>query len=149
MRLVHYRTPSSRSLAASGLFARSPWADWDQEIDRLFASAFTGPSVLSSAGAPPVDLYQDTDNTYVRVELPGVAREAIQIEVVDGHLNLRAERVRGEGETRESVVSSRSIALSDQVDETAIRAHLEHGVLTLTLPKKPEAKPRKITVPVN
>jgi len=85
----------------------------------------------------------------VRVELPGVAREAIQIEVVDGQLNLRAERVRGEGDARETVAFSRSIALSDQVDETAIRAQLEHGVLTLTLPKKPEAKPRKVSVPVN
>jgi len=149
MRLVHYRTPASRSLASSGLFPRSPWTDWDQEIDRWFASAFPGPSVFSTAGAPPVDLYQDADNTYVRVELPGVAREAIQIEVVDGQLNLRAERVRGEGDARETVAFSRSIALSDQVDETAIRAQLEHGVLTLTLPKKPEAKPRKVSVPVN
>lgn len=149
MRLVHYRTPLSRRLASSGLFARSPWTDWDGEIDRFFSTALAGPSVFSAAGAPPVDLYQDGDNTHVRVELPGVARDAIQIEVVDGQLNLRAERVRGEGEARETVAFSRSITLSDQVDDTAIRAQLENGVLTLTLPKKPEAKPRKVTVPVN
>jgi HSP20 family protein len=149
MRLVHYRTPSSRSLATDGLFARSPWAGWDGEIDRLFATAFAGPSVFSTAGAPPVDLYQDGNATCVRVELPGVAREAIQVEVVDGQLNLRAERVRGEGEARETVAFSRSITLSDEIDETAIRAQLEHGVLTLTLPRKAEAMPRKVTVPIN
>jgi HSP20 family protein len=96
-----------------------------------------------------VDLYQDGNATCVRVELPGVAREAIQVEVVDGQLNLRAERVRGEGEARETVAFSRSITLSDEIDETAIRAQLEHGVLTLTLPRKAEAMPRKVTVPIN
>jgi HSP20 family molecular chaperone IbpA len=47
------------------------------------------------------------------------------------------------------VAFSRSITLSDEIDETAIRAQLEHGVLTLTLPRKAEAAPRKVTVPIN
>src|SRR4051812_10865196 len=92
MRLVRYTYPQFRSLApAFGGFQRSPWSGLESEIDRLFTSAideFSGPSATRF----PVDLYQDNANTYVRAELPGVNRDDINVEMVDGNLTIAATR---------------------------------------------------------
>ncbi|MBL9204246.1 MAG: Hsp20/alpha crystallin family protein [Opitutaceae bacterium] len=149
MRLVRYTYPSHRSLAPSTLFSRAPWSGLESEIDRLFETAFGEVPTTSFDGSFPVDLYEDKDNTYVRAELPGVNREAIQVEVIDGYLTLQATRKTGDDKAQESVSFSRSIALSDEVKTDAVTAHYENGVLTVTLPKKEEAKPRKISVQVN
>src|SRR3954471_15300904 len=92
MRLVRYSYPSFGSLVpASSGFQRSPWSGLESEIDRLFNSAledFGG----TSATRFPVDLYEDRENTYVRAELPGVNRDQINVEMVDGNLTIAATR---------------------------------------------------------
>ncbi|HRE04762.1 MAG TPA: Hsp20/alpha crystallin family protein [Opitutaceae bacterium] len=148
MRLVRYTYPSTRSLVSSPLFSRAPWSGLENEIDRLFETAFGEAPTAALGGSFPVDLYEDKDNRYVRAELPGVSRDAIQVEVVDGTLTLQASRKTGDDKTSESVSFSRSITLTDEVKTDAIRAQYENGVLTVTLPKKEEAKPRKISVQV-
>jgi len=151
MRLVRYTYPTFRTLTpASGAFARSPWSGLESEIDRLFENALTE----FNSTAPdrfPVDLYEDKDNTYVRAELPGVSREAINVEMVDGYLNLTAARKTParEGEGEESFSFSRSVSIADDVDTDKVSAAYENGVLTVTLPKRAEAKPKKIKVNVN
>lgn len=145
MRLVQYQ-PAYR--LASPVFARSPWAGIEGELDRLFTVA------LSDLAAPtarfPVDLYEDKDNTYVRAELPGVNRDDISVEVVDGQLTLTAARKTpaAEGQLEQSVSFSRTLALGDAVQADKVSAAYENGVLTVTLPKREEAKPKKITVAV-
>lgn len=131
------------------MLPRTPWAGLESEIDRLFETAFSDTPAGPSGGVFPVDLYEDKDNTFVRAELPGVKRDAIQVEVVDGYLTIQAERTVAEGEDKQSYAYSRSIALSDDVKTDDIRAQYENGVLTVTLPKKEEAKPRKVTVQVS
>jgi HSP20 family protein len=146
MRLVQYQ-PTYR--LASPVFARSPWAGLEGELDRLFTVAL---SDLAAAPAArfPVDLYEDQDNTYVRAELPGVSRDDINVEVVDGQLNITAVRKTpaADGKGEESFSFSRSISLSDAVQADKVGAAYENGVLTVTLPKREEAKPKKITVVV-
>ena len=124
--------------------ARSPWAGLESEIDRLFGTAFAD---LSTPATPrfPVDLYEDKDNLYVRAELPGVSRDAINIEMVEDYLTLTATRKDGD----ESFSLNRSIAVPESVDGEKVSASLEHGVLTVTLPKREQAKPRKIAISVN
>lgn len=144
MRLVRYTYPTYRTVApVFGSTARSPWSGLETEIDRLFETALRD----FSPTAPdqfPVDIYQDNDHTYVRAQLPGVTRDDINVEVADGYLTVAATRKDGE----QSFALSRSISLNDAVDANAISAAYENGVLTVTLPKREEAKPKKITVAV-
>lgn len=148
MRLVRYSYPNSRNVVPSSSFARSPWSGIEAEMNRLFEAALTDLTAPAFNGSFAVDLYEDKDNTYVRAELPGVDRDAISVEVVDGYLNLQATRKSTSGEAEQNVSFSRSISLSEDVRTDQVSAHYENGVLTVTLPKKEEAKPRKITVQV-
>lgn len=137
-RLTRYSYP------AASFRARNPWTGLESEIDNLFASA------LSEFASPatnrfPIDLYEDKENTYVRAELPGVMREAINLEIVDGYLTLNATRKDGEQE----FTLTRSVSLPDNVQTEKVTAALDHGILTVTLPKQEQAKPRKIAINVN
>ncbi len=97
----------------------------------------------------PVDLYEDKDNTYVRAELPGVARDAINVEMVDGSLSIHASR-KEKTDSGESTISySRLVSIPEEVQADKVAASYENGVLTVTLPRPEAAKPRKINVSVN
>jgi HSP20 family protein len=124
---------------------RSPWHGLESEFNLLFDSAFAG--LASPALSPrfPVDLYEDKDNAYVRAELPGVSRDAINIEIVDGNLTINATRKNGD----ESVNLNRSVSIPSAVQADKVSAAYENGVLTVTLPKQEQAKPRKIDISVN
>ncbi len=103
--------------------------------------------------APAVDIYEVTDGLVVMADVPGVTQEQLEVRVDNHVLTIR-------GQVAESAVSApsyreyelvnyfRQFELSDKVDEGKITADLKYGVLTLTLPKAEEAKPRKIAVAV-
>ncbi len=148
MKLVRYSYPTYRT-GAPAFATRSPWAGLETEIDRLFASAVTSFDGAGVAGFP-VDLFEDKDNIFVRAELPGVSREEIDVHVVDGHLTIAGTRKNpgAEGQAADSLAFSRSIAMADEVQADRVHAAYEHGVLTVTLPKREETKPKKITVAV-
>ena len=151
MRLVRYSYPFFRTVApAFGATTRSPWSGLETEIDRLFASAVSRPDGVGASAHFPVDLYEDKDHTYVRAELPGVNREDISVEMADGYLNLVASRKAPatEGGASESFSIRRSVAIADQVQPDKVTAAYENGVLTVSLPKREESKPKKITVAV-
>ena len=130
--------------------ARSPWSGLESEIDRLFQTALTDLSGTSTGRHFPVDLYEDKNNTYVRAELPGVNRDDINVEMVEGYLTLSANRksAAGEGDGESSFSFSRSIAINEAVQADKVAAAYENGVLTVTLPKQEEAKPKKVSVTV-
>jgi HSP20 family protein len=138
-RIIRYTYPRS------AYFNRSAVGGLEAEISRLFDSALS--DFVPAARSPrfPVDLYADKDNTYVRAELPGVAREAINLEIADGYLTISANRK----EQEQSVELSRVIALPDTVAADKVTAAYADGVLTVTLPKQEQAKPRKIDIAVN
>ncbi|MES1168742.1 MAG: Hsp20/alpha crystallin family protein [Oleiharenicola lentus] len=142
--IVRYTYPRSAS-QFSLLANRSPWTSLESEIDRMFESALSDFAAPALAPRFPVDLYEDKDNTYVRAELPGVSREAINVEMVDGYLNLSASRKQGE----ETFSLNRSIAIPEAVQADKVAASYENGVLTVTLPKQEQVKPRKIAITVN
>ncbi|HEY8993165.1 MAG TPA: Hsp20/alpha crystallin family protein [Lacunisphaera sp.] len=143
-RIIRYTYPRSASQLPS-LANRSPWSSLESEIDRLFGSALGDFAAPALAPRFPIDLYEDKDNTYVRAELPGVSRDNINIEMVDGYLNINASRKQGE----ESFSLSRSVAIPEAVQADKVAAAYENGVLTVTLPKQEQAKPRKIAITVN
>ena len=137
-RIIQYTYPRNAS------FNRSAFGGFETEFSRLFENALADFVPVRSPRFP-VDLYADKDNTYVRAELPGVAREAINLEIADGELTITATRQ----ENEEKVELARSITLPDTVAADKVTAAYSNGVLTITLPKQEEAKPRKIDISVN
>jgi len=150
MRLVRYTYPTTRTLApVFGSTFRNPWSGLESEIDRMFENALGD---FAGAAAPdrfPVDLYEDKDNTYVRAELPGVDKADINVEMVEDFLTITAARKTKDGDKEESFSFSRSVSIPGAVQSDKVAAAYENGVLTVTLPKREEAKPRKISVNVN
>jgi len=148
MRFIHYTQPNARG---TGTFfgGRYPRADIENQIDWLFGTALAGIAGTPRGGQFPVDLYEDKDNTYVRAELPGVNRDAIGVEIVDGSLSIQASRKEKSGEGENTVSFNRLVSIPDEVQADKVSAAYENGVLTVTLPRKEEAKPKKITVSVN
>ena len=134
-----------RSLAPLGSL-RSPWAGLETEIDRLFESTLIGLTAPARTQFP-VDVYEDRENTYVRAELPGVKRDDINVEMVEDYLTITAQRK--EDDDEESFSFSRSLSVPEHVQADKVSASYEDGVLTVTLPKREEAKPKKISVAIN
>lgn len=154
MRLVRYTYPSFRTLApAFGAFPRSPWSGLESEIDRLFESALGGFPTASPARFA-VDLFEDKANTYVRAELPGLHRDDINVEMTDGYLTITATKKApaaaeaGKAGPEESFSFSRSVSINEDIQADKVSASYEHGVLTVTLPKRQSAQPKKIAVTV-
>ncbi|MBL9214790.1 MAG: Hsp20/alpha crystallin family protein [Opitutaceae bacterium] len=149
MTLVRYNNYPLTSRYASA-FGRSPWAGLENEINRLFETALTDFAPAASEHRFPVDLYEDRENNYVRAELPGLAREDISVEMVDGYLTINGSRkvTDDDGKVAETISLSRSIAIPEAVQADKVAAAYENGVLTVTLPKREEAKPRKVTIDI-
>jgi HSP20 family protein len=114
-------------------------------------------SHLLSGSAPVVDIYEDKDNFVVKAELPGMKKEDIDVSLHDGSLSISGER-KGEKKWEEAEVYraerffgrfQRTVALPAPVASGGIKAQYKDGILTVTLPKAEEAKPKQIDVQVN
>jgi HSP20 family protein len=123
-------------------------------MDRIFDDLYSRQSGLNELGFPAVDLYQNENDVVVKATLPGVKPDDIQISVSGDTLTVRGE-VKQEEQTKEKNyiirersygLFSRSITLPVAVLADKAQAEFAHGVLTLTLPKAEETKPRTIKV---
>jgi HSP20 family protein len=144
-------------------------ANLRDDLDTLFNVAFgrlsglTGLTIESDRGPrpvegwfPAVDVYEDKDTLTVRAELPGLKKEEIEISLHEGVLTLAGERkgeVKAEGaETYRSERwlgrFSRTVNLPVAVVADQIKATYTDGVLTVSLPKAEEAKPKQISITV-
>jgi len=99
----------------------------------------------------PVAMWQDEDHFFLEAELPGVRDEDVDVTVHNGMLFIRGERKPAEG--RRYLYNGRSygrfervITLPEAVKTDDVQATLKDGILSITLPKSPEAKPKKITL---
>jgi HSP20 family protein len=125
------------------------------EMNRLLHHYTAGQGPTATAGVfPLLNVSEDIDNLYVRAELPGVRPEDIEITTHENKLTIKGERrIPAEGEKisyhrreREAGTFKRITTLPTQVDSHKVTATSQDGVLTLTLPKAPEVKPRQIKV---
>jgi HSP20 family protein len=146
--LIRYTNPRSSLLPSFGFSTPVPWTGLENDIDRWFESTLSDFLSPALENRFPVDLYEDQDHTYVRADLPGVDRKDINVEMVNGFLTVSATRKTQGADGEESFALSRSVAIPEDVHADKVSAAYENGVLTVTLPKKEEAKPRKITVEV-
>jgi HSP20 family protein len=135
------------------------WSNLRDDLNSLFEAPswarFGRMGQLFTEWSPPLDLYQNNDNVVAVVELPGMQKEEIEISLHDGTLTIGGERRKeitgknGEkSERSERFVGKfrRSITLPSRVDANKVSATYRDGILTVTLPKAEEAKPKQIQV---
>jgi HSP20 family protein len=132
-----------------------------REFDRLFKEAFSpmfGEGELSTrTWAPPVDIYENENNIVLKAELPGVDPKDVEVRVEDSTLYLKGER-KFEKETKEENYHrversygsfARSFSLPNSINADKVKAEYKDGLLTLTLPKREEAKPKTIKIDIS
>ena len=113
-----------------------------QELERAFGFA----PVENGAAAAwnvPFDVTEDAERLVLTADVPGVAEKDLDISVEKNVLTIKGTRA-----LRPAGAFARSFKLSETVNAEKISASLKDGVLTLVLPKKPEAQPRQIKVSV-
>ena len=152
MSLIRYQAPE---MSTSPSFDR--WANLRDEMNSLFELPMMGnfarQAQLFSGWTPALDLYQTNDNVVAVVEVPGMRKEDIDISLHDGMLTIAGERqspsVDGENAERTERFSGkfrRSVSLPTRIDASKVSATYKDGILTVTLPKTEEAKPKKVEV---
>ena len=132
-----------------------------KEFDRLFKEAFSpmhGETEVSTRSwAPPVDIYETEDAIVLKAELPGMDPKDVEVRVEDNTLYLKGER-NFEKDVKEQNYHrversygtfTRTFSLPNSVDADKVAANYKDGVLTLTMPKKEEAKPKTIKIEVS
>ncbi len=118
------------------------------DIDRLFG-ATTSHEARVVGFTPAVDVVEDDQKFELYADLPGVKQEDLDIQVEKDVLTIKGERKLERRGERVAGAFSRAFTLPKHVDVEKIAAMLKDGVLTLTLPKRPEAQPRQIKVAIN
>ena len=122
-----------------------PFRDFDRLTQQLFGTT-NRPAVM------PMDAWREGDAFVIEFDLPGVARESIDLDVERNVLTVRAERVARNGDwemlasERPRGVFSRQLVLGDNLDLERIDAAYDGGVLRLSVPVAEKAKPRKIEI---
>jgi HSP20 family protein len=155
MSLIRYQSPELTTWPTFGRLS-----NLRDELDTLFElpfwSNFGRQTQLFSGWTPALDLYQNNDNVIAVVELPGMRKEDIEISLHDGTLTISGERKMetqegDKAERSERYVGKfrRSITLPTRVDANNVSATYKDGILTVTLPKAEEAKPKQIQVNVS
>ena len=117
-----------------------------QDLDSLFGTA-TKERV--SGFTPSVDVSEDDQEFELHADLPGVKLEDLDIQVDKDVLTIKDKRKLERRSERVAGAFSRAFTLPKHVDVEKIAASLKDGVLTVTLPKKPEAQPRQIKIAIN
>ena len=113
------------------------------------------PEGYESTATPAADVLDDGDSYQIILEMPGVNQEGLNIELETKELVVRGERKAYEKDARllhagraHGTKLEKRFSLGDDVDRAAVTAHLENGLLTVTLPRRAEVKARKIEVEV-
>jgi HSP20 family molecular chaperone IbpA len=110
-------------------------------------------STTEPALLPPVDILENESGITVKADLPGVSKESLTLRVDGETLTIEGQVSLGEAASLEAVYAEirnaqykRSFVLSRDLDTSRIDAAMKNGVLTLTVPKLEQAKPRRIPV---
>jgi HSP20 family protein len=131
-----------------------------REYVRLLKEAFSPMSgeteVSTRSWAPPVDIYETEDAIVLKAELPGIDPKDVEVRVEDNTLYLKGER-NYEKEVNEQNYHriersygsfARSFTLPNSISAEKVKAEYKDGLLTLTMPKREEAKPKTIKIDV-
>jgi HSP20 family protein len=128
---------------------------FEEFLDDFFAPLNSG--TAASRWMPAVDVLEKKGEWILRAEIPGINENDIELKLDGGVLTLRGERKFEQEEDRQNYTRversygsfSRSFTLPSTADREKISADYKDGVLTVTIPQKPEARPREIEVKVH
>lgn len=133
--------------------------DLQKEINRLFETSFSRlPQrfISEESFAPAIDLYEDENEYVVEAELPGLKQDEIKVSVEDDILTISGEKKREKEVKKENLYRSerfygkfeRQIVLPQNTEKDNIKASYKNGVLKVVIPKKEEAKPKRVDIKV-
>ncbi len=137
---------------------RNPWAEFErirQGLDELSQNLISeGKAQMHATVYPPLNMYETKDALILKAELPGVRVEDLEISLEGDTLTLQGKRLRSQDDTATSYHRreietgnfSRALALPTKVDLDKMTAKLVDGILTITLQKAEEVKPRQIKI---
>ncbi|MCS6897813.1 MAG: Hsp20/alpha crystallin family protein [Nitrospira sp.] len=127
--------------------------EFDRQIDQLFSEALRAFSLSDSLWAPSCNVWEDDNGFYIQMALPGWEPKDIVLEMNNQVLTIKGERNVQQSEAsryhlREIAEGrfARFFRVPDSVDQDKASATHKHGLLTVTFPKKEEAKPRQILI---
>lgn len=134
------------------LMRTDPFRELDRLTQHFFGTA--QPGTWSRPAAMPIDAYRSGDEFVVAFDLPGVAPDAIEVDVERNVLTVKAERrplnldkdAQVQVSERPLGVFSRQLFLGDALDTDRIDASYDNGVLLIKIPVAEQAKPRKVAV---
>ena len=129
----------------------------DDVFEDLFREMFRRPPLEADLLEPAVDVAESDGEVVVKVEVPGVEKDQLQLTVADDHLTVRGETRKESTEKRKNYYRQeirtgsfqRTIALPVEVDAAKTHAELKNGVLRIALPKSKQAKAQEIKVAVS
>ena len=139
--------------------ALSPWSalhDFEGQFSRLFGELTRDAATPEFGWAPAVDLKETDDAYIVEADMPGLKKDEIDLVIVDNVVTLKGERKNEHKSTnggyhrfeRRYGSFQRSFEIPGGFENDKVQAHYKQGVLTVTLPKREEAKPKQIQVKV-
>lgn len=130
-----------------------------EEMNHLLDLAWnreSGEDLNEGMWQPPVDIYENQDAVVIKAEIPDMDQKDIEVRIENNTLTLRGERKQNTEVKKENYhrveryygTFQRSFTLPQTIDQDRVKASCERGVLTITLPKIEEPKPKQIKVEV-
>jgi HSP20 family protein len=133
-------------------------ATLQEQVNRLFDGKLPhgGDNSILTAWAPSVDIFETENGLVVKADLPEIEEKDLDVRVENNMLTIRGERKLEQSVKEENYLRmersygsfSRSFSLPNTVDTQAIKAQYTDGVLTVTLPKRAESKPKQVKINV-
>jgi len=124
-----------------------------REMDRLFDSLTDFTGVRWAGVFPPINVSETGEAVFVRAELPGIDPKDLDVTVENDTLTISGERKLAEEKNvawhrreREGGSFRRIFSIPAHIDGTHVKARYDHGILTVEMPKAPEARPRQIAI---
>ncbi|NVN98095.1 MAG: Hsp20/alpha crystallin family protein [Geobacteraceae bacterium] len=129
------------------------------QMNRMLDMAWNrefGEELKEGVWQPPVDIYEDETSVVIKAEIPDVDQKDIDIKIENNTLTIRGERKHTSEVKKENYHRveryfgqfQRSFSLPQSIDQEQVQAACDKGILTITLPKKEETKPKQISVKV-
>jgi HSP20 family protein len=150
--------PTRRSTSPSSNATTQRWdpfrefEDLQAQMGQLIENVWSGTSIGNGIWAPPVDIEETEDAWVVEAELPGAEQDDIKVEMRDSELVISGEIKERERKgilrrrTRRAGEFEYRVTLPGEIEGERIDASLEHGVLTVRVPKVERARPQRVEV---